>query len=336
MNAAPSSDRLTRFCLIALTTIAISVALLYTRTIMIPFVLAIFFAFILRPIKDILEQKLYVPKSLSLGLILLGIGLGAGLFSLLVSTAVRQLAGNADLYEKRFIEISELTLKLLKSWGVSLNLENTPLVSLINELPVFSFLRTLTRTTVQMVSNTFLVVIFVVFLLAGPSFRLPSYGIWPQVDRSIRSYLITKLITSGLTGVLTAIILSLFGLDMAMMFGFFAFILNFIPTVGSIIATLLPVPIALLQFTDPIYMLLAVGLPGAVQFTIGNIIEPKFMGDSLDLHPVTILLTLMFWGLIWGPIGMILATPITVMLKIALEQTKTGADLAGIMAGRFE
>ncbi|MFW7380927.1 MAG: AI-2E family transporter [Oligoflexus sp.] len=328
------TDRLTSVCLVILTTIAVSAALIYTRTIMIPFVLAVFIAFILLPMKLFLEQRLRIPSFLSLTIILLGIGLFGTLFSLMVSSAIRQVANNAELYELRFIQIFEMAVAMLIDFGVNINLKETSITSLVGELPVFSFIRTLTLSTVKGVTDTFLVFIFVMFLLAGSSFRMPTTGIWAKVDTTTRKFLVTKMITSSVTGGLTAIILSFFQLDMALMFGFFAFILNFIPTVGSIIATLLPLPIAFLQFSDPLQVVLVIGLPGMVQFSIGNIIEPKFMGQSLDLHPVTILLSLMFWGLIWGAPGMILATPITVILKLFLEKSEHGKDLAYMMSGK--
>jgi len=326
------TERLTSFCLVTLTTVAISAALIYTRSIMIPFVLAVFIAFILLPIKQVLEQRCRIPSFLSLAIILLGIGLFGSLFSLMVSSAIRQVTSNAELYELRFLQIFEMAIGTLVNLGINIDLKDASISSLVGDLPVFSFVRTLTLSTVKGVSDTFLVFIFVMFLLAGSSFRMPSTGIWPKVNTTIRTYLITKLVTSSLTGGLTAIILSLFNLDMALMFGFFAFVLNFIPTVGSIIATLLPIPIAILQFSDPVQILAAVGLPGTVQFVIGNIIEPKFVGDSLDLHPVTILLSLMFWGLIWGAPGMILATPIAVILKLFLEQSSGAKGLAWMMS----
>lgn len=330
------NERVISFCLIVLTTIAVSAALTYTRPIMIPFVLAVFIAFILLPLKQFLEQRLRFPKTLSLGTILLGIGLAGSLFSLIVSTAVRQVSKNAELYELRFLQIFELALKTLADLGFHMDLKGTSINNLVGELPVFPFVRTLTLTTVRGVSDTFLVIIFVFFLLAGSSFRMPTTGIWPKVNTTVRKFLITKSITSAITGGLVAMILSYFGLDMAIMFGFFAFVLNFIPTIGSIIATLLPIPVALLQLNDPVQILLVIGLPGIVQFSIGNIIEPKFMGVSLDLHPVTILLSLMFWGLIWGAPGMILATPITVIIKLFLEQSSGGKGLALMMSGRGE
>lgn len=138
-----------------------------------------------------------------------------------------------------------------------------------------------------------------------------------------------------LTGFLVWAVLALFKLELANVFGIFAFILNFIPSIGSIIATLLPVPIAVAQFQNPGLIFLVVGLPGAIQIIIGNGIEPKLMGQSLNLHPVTILMALSFWGLMWGIPGMFLAVPITAVFRIILMKFGTLKPIGNLLAGQL-
>ena len=156
-----------------------------------------------------------------------------------------------------------------------------------------------------------------------------------EMDSKIRRYLMTKVITSALTGVLVGSILWLFGLEMALLFGFLAFILNFIPSVGSIVATLLPLPMALVQFDSSLAIVGIILIPGALQLAVGNAIEPRLIGEGLDLHPLTILLALIFWGLIWGIVGMLLAAPITAILKIIMARFETTAPIAEVLAGRL-
>jgi AI-2 transport protein TqsA len=177
--------------------------------------------------------------------------------------------------------------------------------------------------------------IFVAFLLAGRSSKVIRSGIYAEIDSKIRRYLGTKLVISAITGLLVWIILTLFGLHMAPLFGILAFLLNFIPSIGSIIATMLPVPIALAQFDSPLVIVGVIALPGAVQMTIGNVIEPKLMGEGLELHPATILLALAFWGLLWGPIGMLLAVPITASGRIVLMRFETTRPFGELLAGRL-
>ena len=128
----------------------------------------------------------------------------------------------------------------------------------------------------------------------------------------------------------------LFGVPMAFTFGVLAFLLNFVPNVGPLIASLLPIPLIILDPTGSIgWMFGAISVTAAIQAISGNIFEPKIMGNSSDLHPVTILVALMFWGMMWGIIGMFLATPVTAAIKIVLQRIESTKPIANLMAGRI-
>ncbi len=123
---------------------------------------------------------------------------------------------------------------------------------------------------------------------------------------------------------------------MAFTFGVLAFLLNFIPNIGPIVASLLPIPLIVLAPDGTIvWMVAAISVSCMIQVISGNLIEPKIMGDSSDLHPVTILVALMFWGMMWGIIGMFLATPVTAALKIMLDRIEPTKPIANLMAGRW-
>ena len=190
-------------------------------------------------------------------------------------------------------------------------------------------------TVVGLLTTGGLVAIFVVYLLAGRRPAELRTGFYAEIDAKVQRYIVTKVAVSATTGTLVGLILWLFGLELALVFGVAAFLLNFIPSVGSIVATLLPLPIALIQYESiwPIIGVLA--LPGAVQITIGNGVEPILLGESLDLHPVVVLLALIFWGMLWGVVGMLLAAPITAILRIVLARIETTRPVAEILAGRL-
>jgi AI-2 transport protein TqsA len=122
---------------------------------------------------------------------------------------------------------------------------------------------------------------------------------------------------------------------MAWLFGLLVFLLNFIPNIGSIVATLLPIPVAVTQFQDPWMVLAVVAIPGAIHLTIGNLIAPRLMGRGVELHPVTVLLALAFWGLLWGIVGMVLAVPIVAVVRIVLGRFGTTRPVAELLAGRL-
>ena len=176
-----------------------------------------------------------------------------------------------------------------------------------------------------------------IFMVAGKQAARRPESVLSEIEMRTKRYILTMVFTSSLTGFLVGLTLYFLGVPFAMMFGFLTFLMNFIPSIGSIIATLLPVPVVLLDpKLTPVGMILAVAVPGAIQFTIGNIVQPKIMGRSLDLHPITVLMSLVLFGLIWGIIGMFLATPIAAVLKFLCERFEYTRPVANVLAGRIE
>ncbi len=188
-------------------------------------------------------------------------------------------------------------------------------------------------TLLEILGSFVLTSIFVGFMLAGRDPYRISKGIYIEIDRNVRRYIATKFFISAITGLLVWLVLEIIGLRFASMFGLLAFGLNFIPSLGSIIATLLPIPLALVQFDSAIWIWWAILVPGAIQMIMGNVIEPKIMGEGLQLHPVTVLLGLAFFGLLWGPVGMLLAAPITATIRIVLMRFETTVPIGKLMAG---
>lgn len=199
------------------------------------------------------------------------------------------------------------------------------------------FLDYLRKGLMDILNSGTMVVIFVFFLLLGSSEAAPRSGLWQEIDRSIREYIVSKTLISFFTGLAFGFVLWLFGIPLAVVFALLAFLFNFIPNIGPIIASVLPLPLILLDPELSIWgMIGVIVLSSAVQVISGNVIEPRMMGDSFDLHPIAILLALLFWGMIWGVIGMFLATPITAVMKIVFSKFKMTRPLADLLAGRLD
>jgi len=203
------------------------------------------------------------------------------------------------------------------------------------------------RTTLNFVSslfsNFFVVLIYVIFMLLeegkmkGKLSKLfPNkdhendglIDIARKVNESIKTYLVSKTIVSFITGVLGYIVLLLFHVDFPVLWAFLIFLLNYIPYVGSLLATVLPAVYAMFQFGDPMYVIYVLSSIQAVQLLMGSIIEPKLMGKTLNLSPLTVLLSLVIWGYIWGIIGMILSVPITSFLVIIMSHFDSSRPIA--------
>jgi predicted PurR-regulated permease PerM len=210
-----------------------------------------------------------------------------------------------------------------------------------------NMLRSAVGNFVGFLSQSFVVLIYLAFILAergGMVRRLQAaYGIERspgimavvnRITRSIEQYLAVMVFISLLAGVLVTIALWLFGVRYAIFWGILTFALNFIPYLGSLIATVLPVLLALVQLQS-VGMALAVLLVLVViQNGIGYFIQPRLTGNRLDLSPLVIILSLAFWGTIWGIVGMILAVPLVVTLKIILENIPQTRPIAMLLSNQ--
>ncbi len=338
MNPTQLESRIQTVCLLILTTIATATALYWLAPIMIPFVLAVFLAFGVAPFIQILMRYLKVPRSLAVvATLLLGFVI-LNLVATLISTSLSQLAANADSYQEQFTLLVERASSALplEEYGIEPESFANPL-STIPTKTVGGMLVYVMSTLLNLVSKGFLVLVFLFFLLiGGQKVERSIGGVWEEVGVKIQRYIVTKTIMSGATGIAVGSILGVLGIDLALVFGFFAFILNFIPSLGSLVATLLPLPVILFSpDVTATTAVLAIALPALVQVVIGNFIDPRVMGESLDLHPVTILIALIFWGMIWGLVGMLLAVPLVAILKLLFERLEITAPLGNLLAGRL-
>jgi len=341
-DGANYEQRIQTICLLILTALGITAALYFFASVLIPFVLAIFLSLCLAPVIDLQMKLLHIPRRTAI-FTTLAIGFAIlMLATLLVSASAEQIADSKDDYEKQFRQLLVKTRGLLPSdWYMDPNDPDADPSEPLIRVPTNTIRRVLTgiaSSVMGVISNGLLVVIFMIFMVAGQgTFKAPPGSLWWEVESRIKRYVLTMILTSGVTGVLVGLVLTVLKVEFGWMFGFLAFLLNFIPSIGSIIATLLPLPVALV---DPqlgmVSKILVLAIPGGIQLVIGNIIQPKMMGESLDLHPIVVLLSLIFFGTIWGIIGMFLAVPITAVVKIFLQRFGYTRALADLISGKTD
>jgi predicted PurR-regulated permease PerM len=147
--------------------------------------------------------------------------------------------------------------------------------------------------------------------------------------------LLTTVVISASTGVAVWLALSVIGVDFSVNWGVLAFVLNFIPYVGSLIASIPPILVALVQFYPDIKPAITTAIVLlAIQMSIGNFLAPKVVGDALNINPIVVLLSLLFWGWLWGGVGAVLAVPIAVVIKITCENVPILRPVAILMESR--
>lgn len=337
MDSHNSRSQVQTVCLVILAVVAAAFSLHWLRPVLIPFVLAVFLAVAMSPLVRLFGDKLRLPRKPAVVITLV---LGAAilfLFGVLVSVSVADMASSASDYQLRAQEMIDGVVDSLplEKWGVSRDEMLQP-VSQFSGQKLRELLLATSGAIGDVLSDGVLMLIFLGFLMfGGDGFAASRGGNWAEIRKQVQRYVGVKLVISAVTGILIGLILMLLGVDFAIMFGLLAFLLNFIPSVGSIIAVLLPVPVVLVNPDVTVTTaVLAVALPGAVEFIIGNIIEPKLMSRSFDLHPIVILMALVFWGLLWGIVGMLLAVPMTAVLRLLLGLRDDTRPLAELLSGR--
>ena len=317
--------------LFILASIAVAFILNFTQPIMIPFVLALLLRILIDPIIDFQTINLRVHRFIA---VLVSICLIVLLFSIIVPFIVSSVATflqSADDYNQKVIILIEAVIIKLQEFEI--NLDRETIRNSILELPITNWATAILSNSANFISKFLLVIIITLFLLLGTPPKNTSNE-WNDIIGLVKKYIFTKFLTSALTGITAGIIYWFLGLELAFIFGVLTFILNFIPVIGSVIAVLLPLPIAFLQYTDPTFVILIIVLPTIVHQIIGNIVEPKIFGESFGLHPITIILSLIFWGMIWGFIGVLLAAPLTAIIRITFERFETTKQIARLLEGK--
>jgi AI-2 transport protein TqsA len=326
-------QKINTICIFILTIFASALALYSTKSVMIPFVLSVFMYLIISPFMGWMQNKFKIHHSFVLIITIILFLSIVLLLTLLTSTSIDSFLQGASQYKGKVQSAASFIELKANHFGYDLTAYD--IKGKLQSLPIFSLLKGLTGSMLSMFSNSILVTIFTLFLLTGESVSKHELATFEEVKRSIAKYVSTKLLLSLVTGGLSYLVFLIAGVDLAIMFAIFTILLNFIPNIGSIVAVILPIPVLLLQFGFGWQTILVIISTSIFQVVIGNILEPKMMGESMDLHPVTILLFLTFWGFIWGVPGMFLSVPITATLKIIFSKMELTKPISELFAGRF-
>jgi AI-2 transport protein TqsA len=327
----PFNRRVQTICLLILTLIALGVTMALLRPVLVPFVLALFFAECLEPVIKLQMRRWGFPRLLAVIVAsVLGLSLLTGV-GFLIKASVTTMSENLPAYR---VGLDRSMQQLLNSRPLHW-LGIHPSAAAFPENQTIDFLSGVLSETRNFVADSAAVLVLLAFLLFGR--RRPTLnrrGILAEIESRVQQYISLTVLISLLNGLLVAAALAILGVPFAVLFGFFAFLLNFIPNVGGVIATVMPLPIV---FLDPHMMIpakfLAIILIGAIQAVIGSLVQPKMLGNSLQLHPVVLLLALLFFAMIWGIPGAFLATPLTAVIKIIFEKIPATHALAAVLGG---
>ncbi len=323
-----------RFLLIAACAIIVLFGLKEARDLLIPIVMAIFLAVISYTVTDILRRWLRFPHWLAVFFTVVadaGIIYAAGsLIKFLAADMKATLEGD---FLVKMEDKYQSFMQFLHDWGYGAEAQqfiHNP-KEFFDAKMIISISQSLGGQVIAMTSITTLVLILMTFLLGEAPLFMRNFRTLPNsgqgknkvIDslKSIQRYLFIKTIASASTGLLAWWLCHAMNVPFAFLWGVIAFLLNYIPTIGSIVAAIPPIVLALVLGSLGDGLLVALGYIG-INFAIGNGIEPLFLGRQFGIATSVVLLSVLLWGWVWGPCGMLLAVPITVMLKLALENSR--------------
>jgi len=220
------------------------------------------------------------------------------------------IAGRLPEYKSRFDTAlhESVAAQRAVSW-----LDEKGVLGQVQQLPIGPMVRDFLASLLSLLSNFVLVVIFTGFLVFSSS---SFTGVLAEMGKKVGTYISTLSLISLLTGIAVYLLCRGFGIDFALFWALLALLLNFIPVVGAIIASLPPILLAVIQLDSWTAIAIFVAIMLLLNVLLGQVLQPKLMGTRLALKPVAVLLGLIFWGLLWGIPGMFLATPLMVLIRI--------------------
>jgi predicted PurR-regulated permease PerM len=325
-----------------LAVIAVGLVLKHLSGILIPFVLAGFLSILFKPVVEGLRAK-GLPRVIGLTIVLGITSVGFWTFYQIAAAGAESFSERSDFYTQQLNYLLKNAGKFVGpfigdghgalSWSDVVSVEG-----------VTAFATQQLTGILTLLSDSMMVLLYLLFmLLAGDS--LPQkirigfagkdeerlVGILVELHTKIRKYLQVKTAFNIFNGFATWVVLLTFGVDFAALFGLIAFALHYIPNIGSILSTVLPVALYLVQTGDAASTIILLVVLTVVQNVIGNVLEPKVMGVQLKLSPVVVLFSLLFWGWMWGVVGMILSIPIVAVIKVILESFPNTHPLSVLM-----
>ena len=326
---------------VTLITLGFFIYVLYIGApIIIPFVVAVLLSFLIISIQWFFVSKWlhryvgFIASLITIGLVLFWIGQ-------IINTNINDIIERSPEYqEKLTIIVSDITEK----YNIDQSIVWAQILEKINIAVLISGTASVLTSIVKNAGMIFFFTVFI--LLESTSFwtKLALITWWPkssffivseQIKQDTKSYFMIKTLVSFWVALISLFIMTIFGLDFLLFWAFIIFLFNYIPNIWSIIAVFFPVVFSLIQFESfslsAVFLLLMI----AAQVFMGNIVEPRLMGNKLNLSPLVILISLIFWGTLWGPIGMLLSVPIMVMINIVLSHIEITRPIAILLSEKW-
>jgi len=306
------------------------------RGIIVPVLVAVFVSVACAPLVNGMRRR-GVPTAIAVAVVVLGILAGGLALTMFVGEALTEFARGLPRYQAVLAQQLDQALGYAERWGLRIPEEQAPFDPGI----AFNWVALLFASVRALLTSGLLILLTIVFILleasgfesklrravADPEATLKRFALFAT---GVKQYLAIKTMASMLTGIFVAVWVAIIGVEFPLLWGLLAFLLNFIPTFGSIIAAVPTALLALVQLGfGPATAVVAGYL--AVNIIIGNLIEPRWAGRGVGLSPLVVFLSLILWGWVLGPVGLLLAAPLTMTIKLALEANPHTVGMAVLL-----
>lgn len=323
-----------------ITSIAVVITLIYGKSLLIPFLFALLTWFVIKEIRNVIDRIEFIRTKFP---VWLKSAVSTGIILLSFFSVSKIITSSIDTLSKSYKKYEANVDSIVHQINDTFNIDLLELIAgQTGDIDFGSILGSIFSSISDIIGNTFMILIYILFVfLEQANFKKKLKLIFTDNDQfeqvneildrievSISKYLGLKTLVSFITGILSYFALLMIGIDSPIFWALLIFILNFIPTIGSLIGTVFPAIFCLLQFGDLTSGAIVLGVVGLIQVLVGNILEPKLMGNSMNISPLVAIMALSFWGVIWGVTGMILSVPITVIMIIVFSQFKSTKGVA--------
>ena len=324
-------------------TVIICWLLTVLKFVFLPLVLALFFSFLLNPLVNWMT-KYKIPRVLAVSFAII---LALAVLFLVGNTVLNSLVAFSDEFPKYENQIREMVQKAERISRLNIGpITQERIMDELNRLSLSSLVGSTLNSFFSFLLYLLFTLVFVIYFLLGMA-KLPDKirrAFPPEQAKTItkavqnitiqvQQYILAKTVTSVITGGMMLLVCLVFRVDFPITWAFFTFLANFIPTIGVFVASIPPPLVALIKFGSwSMALWVAVALI-VIMMTLGNIIEPRILGDSVNLSPMVALFALIFWGWLWGPAGMLVAVPVTAMLKFTCDHIDGLRPIGVLMGG---
>lgn len=353
LNQKPLAElKWVRILLVGLFLPVLIIILKELEIIFIPLIFAIFISFIFAPMLSWLSKH-KSPFWLNLLLMLLVILIVFVCLGLVIYTAGNSFIQQLPQYQQKLVEHLEFVQGLNERLAAKLDIAFSKVPSIDPEAFLsegsFSITGFATKTMGAFMnagSRVFLTLVFLLFVVAGSgkmetrvrrvlseTENQQTFDTLLSIRTQIQTYFINKTLISLCAATVAMLLLWIFGVDFVIIAGLFYFALSFIPNIGSILSTLFPITICLLQYGFGFRLIALILLLIGNEMLFGNYVEPRVMGNKLNLSPIVVLISLLFWAYVWGIVGMMIAVPITSSINIVLRSMNEKSLISAIISG---